>query len=168
MNKYLNKTIYTVNFYAGIIYYKMKHSTFSLLAICLILFEIMTGMGMLQTSPTAARIMVLMGVIILPFVCFILPYIMNMNSYKKTIKEFNEVIVTAELTDKKAYFKNTAGNNRTIDYKEIKMIDETNTMLVITLEKGENIYLGNDDNNFIGSNKSAFINYLKEKSNIKK
>jgi len=167
----MNKTTYTKGFYVWISLYKIKHSFLASIGMFQMATSITVGMGMMANPATKTDgwWAIFSGAVINPIIVFLIPFIVNMNNYRKMVKDNNgnDIDVSIELTDNKIVLRNSMIQNSVISYSKVKEILNKNGMIIIELIDGDKLYFGTADYCFIGCTKDEFLDKLRSKTQKK-
>lgn len=168
MNKYINKTNYTLSYFEKISRYNnIKGANFYLMmrfvTVCVFIALVNFRNG---TSHTLGYIYMFLGISIVPLFSFILPKYSARRNYKKLMEETGkrELIVTTEISDK-ITVHNSAGIVKAHHYDQVVSVSRFQGMLVIAFKDREIIYL--DLNGFKSGNPDKATKHICEKANVK-
>jgi len=168
MNKYINKTNYTLSYFEKISRYNnIKGANFYLMmrfvTVCVFIALVNFRNG---TSHTLGYIYMFLGISIVPLFSFILPKYSARRNYKKLMEETGkrELIVTTEISDK-ITVHNSAGIVKAHHYDQVVSVSRFQGMLVIAFKDREVIYL--DLNGFKSGNPDKATKHICEQANVK-
>ena len=166
----INKTKYTKGFYISLTLYKVKHSILSYVGGITICMTITQGIGLMRDNNTVGWWTVFTGAIIIPFIVYGIPFIINMRNYKKIVKDNGgeDIDVSLELTDTKMICKNSMGQVQRCRYENVKeIIDKSNLLMVTFNINAAPMYLSNKPEAFIGCTKEEMLDRLTKFTGVK-
>ena len=165
----LNKTIYTKDFYKNIASSKIFKDPITFLGTVAICFSCYSGTVTLMSAGinVTSIIYLVLGLVLIPFCCFYLPYSNNCKAYDRVMEMTKGKEFFAETKFSKQSFnvKNSLGQSELHNYKDVKSINAKNNLIIINLKKGNPIYI--DKNSFVSSSFDDFKEYLNAVASIK-
>lgn len=146
--RYINESLYDKNFYRDISIYKIKANPLTgigVIGMAICLYAGISGLATDSASKTAWMAM-LLGLILLPLVTFLIPFVTYAVGYNQIVKDehFKDLTYSTEITATSLHCKDTRGQSFFLQYKDVTTLDKQREMVVVGVNRTQFLYLKND------------------------
>ena len=169
MNSIINKTNYDKNFYKLIASYKLTKDAISFIGTVGVVLCCYNGVTALINGiyeiPT--YIYLILGLVLIPITCFVLPYRKNCKAYDEAMKltKGKELIIEVKFSLNSFNMKNSLSQSELHKYSEVKSINVRGTLIIIYLKEGKPIYINKQS--FVDNTYDEFKEFINKNSKIK-
>ena len=169
MNAIINRTNYDKKFYKLIASYKLTKDAISFIGTVGVVLCCYNGVTALINGiyEMTTFIYLLLGLILIPITCFVLPYRRNCKAYDEAMKltKGKDFIVDVKFSLDSLNMKNSLSQSELHKYSEVKSINIRGNLIVINLKEGNPIYI--DSQSYIDNTYDDFKAIINKNSEIK-
>ena len=168
MNAIINKTNYDSKFYKLIASYKLTKDAISFIGTVGVVLCCYSGITALMSDKyeITTYFYLILGLVLIPLTCFVLPYRRNCKAYDEAMKltKGKEFIVEVKFSLDSLNMKNSLSQSELHKYSEVKSINIRGNLIVINLKEGNPIYINKES--FIDSTYDDFKTFVNRNSEI--
>lgn len=168
MNTIINSTNYDKNFYKLIAGQKLFKDPISLVGAFAAVLCCYSGVTSFVDSnyEISTFLYLILGLVLIPIFCFILPYRKNCSAYKEAMKltKGKPFLIEVKFSLNSLNMKNSLSQSELHAYSEVKSINVKGNLITIILEKGNPIYINKEA--FVDCKYEDFKSFIKRNSEI--
>lgn len=169
MNSIINSTNYDKNFYKLIAGYKLTKDIISFIGALGVVLCCYNGVTALVNGKYEINtfMYLLLGLVLIPLTCFVLPYRRNAKAYDEAMKltKGKSFIIEVKFSLDSLNMRNSLSQSELHKYSEVKSINVRGNLIAITLKEGNPIFINKES--FVESTYNNFKEFITKNSEIK-
>lgn len=168
MNTITNSTNYDKYFYRLIAGQKLFKDPISFIGTFAVVMCCYSGVTLLVADKyeISTYLYLILGLLLIPFVCFVLPYRRNCKAYEQVMKltKGKPFIINVKFSLDSLNMKNSLSQSELHKYSEVKSINVKGNLITINLDKNNPIYINKES--FVDCTYDDFKSFIKNNSEI--